>query len=222
MSRPSKRRDDAMGDRLELYGDRTGNCLRVAIALEEARLPYVARRVDLNGRAHFDQSFLSLNPLGKVPVLIDRRGPEPLVLTQSNAIMVYVASLAPGKLSPLSDARALARCNERFFFFITDVIAPSHAGFRLQAYGSDAAAALLNQQALGMLQAAEGFLAEDRYMNGANFGAADIAAYTIARTFRNHLDWANAPRLAEWMERVGERPAVQRGLAVFDPAAIDP
>lgn len=33
----------------ELLGDATGNCRRVAIALEEAGLPYRARKIDLSG-----------------------------------------------------------------------------------------------------------------------------------------------------------------------------
>jgi GST-like protein len=206
----------SMTPQLELYGDRTGNCLRAAIALEEAELPYVARHVDLNARAHLGEAFLSLNPLGKVPVLVDRTGTAPLVLTQSNAIMTYAAQLAPGKLTPVSDERAKARCDERFFYFVTDVISPSMDAFLLHAYGMGAAAAPLSQRAAAMMQAAETFLDDDRFMSGAQFGLADIAAYTIARALQNHIDWRAAPRLSIWMAQMAERPGIRRGLAAFD------
>ena len=74
---------------LELYGAPTGNCIRAAIALEEAGLSYTPKLVDLANRAHQGVDHLALNPLGKVPVLVEKEeGRKPFVLTQSNAIIL--------------------------------------------------------------------------------------------------------------------------------------
>jgi hypothetical protein len=48
---------------IELYGARTGNCLRVSIALEEAALPYVVRRVDLRRGEQRRPEHLALNSM---------------------------------------------------------------------------------------------------------------------------------------------------------------
>ena len=77
---------------LKLYGAQTGNCIRAAIALEEAGLSYTPKLVDLSSGAHQGVDHLARNPLGKVPVLVEKEeGREPFILTQSNAIILYAA-----------------------------------------------------------------------------------------------------------------------------------
>jgi len=57
---------------IELYGAQTGNCLRAAIALEEAMVPYTVRHVDLRSGEHRRAAYLALNPAGQVPTMVDR------------------------------------------------------------------------------------------------------------------------------------------------------
>ena len=118
---------------LELYGAQTGNCIRAAVALEEAGLSYTPNKlVDLPSGAHKGVDHLALNPAGKVPVLVENEEDrEPFILTQSNAIILYAAGKAAGRLLPEND-RDRAIVFERFFFFVTDVIVVSHAAFSLR------------------------------------------------------------------------------------------
>ena len=60
-----------MAASIELYGMRTGNCIRAAIALEEADIPYLARCYDPRNPGDGKASYLRLNPTGKVPTLVD-------------------------------------------------------------------------------------------------------------------------------------------------------
>ncbi len=76
-----------MRDLIEVYGDRTGNCLRVTIALEEAAIGYSAFRVDLARGEQREALHLRRNPFGQVPTIVDRRVEPALVLSQSNAIL---------------------------------------------------------------------------------------------------------------------------------------
>src|SRR4051794_15271886 len=87
---------------IELHGFHTGNCLRVAVALEEAELPYVIHNVNLAAGDHYRPGHLALNPHGKVPVIVDRSDQPPFVLTQSNAIMMYIDQKAPGRILPVA------------------------------------------------------------------------------------------------------------------------
>ena len=43
---------------VELYGAKTGNCLRVSVALEEAEIPYIVRKLD-HGRANTERLNIS-------------------------------------------------------------------------------------------------------------------------------------------------------------------
>src|SRR5258705_2623810 len=84
---------------VELYGAKTGNCLRVSVALEEAEIPYIVRKLDLRQSEHRTPEHLSRNPLGKVPTLVERfRDGRALILSQSNAILMYAAEGSPPRL----------------------------------------------------------------------------------------------------------------------------
>ena len=201
---------------LELYGAQTGNCIRAAIALEEAGLSYTPRLGDLSSGAHTGADHLALNPAGKVPVLVEKEeGREPFILTQSNAIMLYAAAKAPGRLLPESD-RDRAIAYERFLFFVTDVIAVSHAGFSLRTLSAQEGRAILEERMLATLATAERYVTHDEFMAGKTFSAADIAGFTITQSVKSDLPWSKLPDLRRWFERIEGRPAVKRGLQVFN------
>ena len=205
-----------MNSTIELHGARTGNSIRAAIALEEANLSYTPKLVDLSGAAHQGVDHLALNPLGKVPVLVEKQeGQEPFILTQSNAIILYAAGRAPGRLLP-DDDRGRAIVLERFFFFVTDVIAVSHAAFSLRASAAQEAQKILTDRMLATLATAERYVVEDEFIAGQTFSAADIAGFTIIRSVEPQLPWPKLPKLRQWFERIGARHSVQRGLHAFE------
>jgi GST-like protein len=205
---------------IELYGARTGNCLRVAIAFEESQLPYCVRIVDLQQGEHHQPPFKTLNPDGKVPVIVDRLvDGTRFVLTQSNAILFYIADRVPGRLLPVEPvARAVAV--ERFFYFLADVIGPSHGAFFLRKSGAHAGAEHLDAQAVQKLISSERFLVDHEFMAGDAFSMADIAAFTIARSYDHVIDWNAHPLLNRWRHSISRRPSVLSGLCAFDPPLV--
>ena len=80
-------------DRIQYYGLPTPNGVKVSIMLEECGLPYEAHRVDFAKDEQKSPAFLSLNPNGKIPAIIDPDGPggQPLGLFESGAILLYLA-----------------------------------------------------------------------------------------------------------------------------------
>jgi GST-like protein len=208
---------------ITLYGADTGNCLRAAIALEEAGLAYIAKPVDLAKGEQREPPLLAVNPEGKVPVLVDHSadGP-PFILTQSNAIVFHAAAAAPGRRL-LPDSRLdRARVLERYFHFLTDAIAPSHAGFFLRLRQQTVAAHLIDEHVLARLAAAGRFVAGRPYMAGDRFSIADIAAFTILLPFLPQLNGRTDRPLIDWHERIAARPAVQRGLGAFRSTGTGP
>jgi GSH-dependent disulfide-bond oxidoreductase len=203
---------------IELFGDATGNSIRAAMALEESGLAYEPRKVTLAQGEHRANEYLQLNPTGRVPTLVDSDGPggERLVLTQSNAIMLYVAEKS-GTLLPSSGVER-TRALEWLFFFVTDVIAPSLQAFVL---GRDSAAAhagavhRLNERATSMYEHVDRRLADRPFLAGSSFTLADIAGYTITTALEAQLRLDALPHVRPWLERVGTRPAVQRGRHIF-------
>ena len=88
-------------DRIQLYSFPTPNGVKVSIALEEMGLPYEAHKVTLAKADVKSPAFLSLNPTGKIPAIIDPLGPDgaPVGLFESGAILIYLAEKS-GKLLP--------------------------------------------------------------------------------------------------------------------------
>jgi GST-like protein len=60
-------------DRLQLYSLPTPNGVKVSIMLEEIGLPYEVHLIDFDKDAQKTPEFLSLNPNGKIPAIIDPR-----------------------------------------------------------------------------------------------------------------------------------------------------
>ena len=48
-------------------------------------------------------------------------------------------------------------------------------------------------------------------MAGDSFSHVDIAAFTIIKASANYLSWHDIPTLQFWLDRISERPGVQRG-----------
>jgi GST-like protein len=92
-------------ERLQLYSLPTPNGIKVSVMLEETGLPYEPHRVDFDARDQQSPEFLSLNPYGKIPAIIDPNGPDgkPCPLFESGAILLYLADKT-GRFMPRSVA----------------------------------------------------------------------------------------------------------------------
>ncbi len=93
-------------DRIQLYSLNTPNGVKVSIMLEETGWPYEPHLVDIMKDESHTPEFLSLNPNGKIPAIIDPAGPggRPLGLFESGAILLYLADKT-GKFIPAEPAR---------------------------------------------------------------------------------------------------------------------
>ena len=100
---------------LEIYTTATPNGARPLILLEELGLPYVRHFVDRDKGQQRAPEFLAVNAQGTLPVLVDGA----LTLTQSNAIMLYLAEKA-GRFLP-TDLQRRAEVLECQMLAQTDV-----------------------------------------------------------------------------------------------------
>lgn len=93
-------------ERLQLYSLTTPNGVKVSIMLEAIGMPYEAHRVSFDGDQQKTPEFLSINPNGKIPAILDPDGPggQPLALFESGAILLYLAEKS-GQMLPRDAAR---------------------------------------------------------------------------------------------------------------------
>src|SRR5271156_526587 len=82
--------------RIQLYSLPTPNGVKVSVMLEETGLPYEPHLVRFDANEQRSPEFLSLNPYGKTPPILDPTGPggKPLPLFESGAILIYLADKA--------------------------------------------------------------------------------------------------------------------------------
>ena len=103
-------------DLLQLYSVPTPNGVKVSIMLEEIGLPYEVHSLKFGAEGTSAPEFLSLNPNGKIPAILDPDGPggKPLALFESGAILIYLADKT-GKLQP-KDAAGRYETMQWIFF----------------------------------------------------------------------------------------------------------
>lgn len=80
---------------------------RVMIYLYEKDIPFESHQIQFSKMEHKSESFLKMNPRGKVPVFVDRSVSPNIYLYESLAIIQYLES-RHGSLNETKDPRALA------------------------------------------------------------------------------------------------------------------
>jgi GSH-dependent disulfide-bond oxidoreductase len=212
-------------DRLQLYSLPTPNGVKVSIMLEEIGLPYEAHLVDFGKGDQRTAEYLSLNPYGKIPAIIDPAGPggKPLPLFESGAILLYLAEKT-GKLMP-ADPAARYETLEWLFFQI-GAMGPmfGQLGFFHKFAGREfedkRPLHRYRDEAKRVLAVVDARLSERAWIMGGDYTIADISMVGWVRNLIGFYDAGELVGFAElqhvpgWLERGLARPAVQRGLNV--------
>lgn len=210
-------------DRLQLYSLPTPNGVKVSIALEEIGLPYEPHRVDILKNESWTPEFLSLNPNGKIPAIIDPDGPsgKPMGLFESGAILVYLADKT-GKLIPADPARRWETI--QWVFFQMAHIGPmfGQVGFFHKFAGRDyedkRPLQRYVEESKRLLGVLESRLDGRQWIMDDEYGIADISMLGWVRNLigfygaRDLVAFDRLKHLPAWLERGLARPAVQRGL----------
>jgi GSH-dependent disulfide-bond oxidoreductase len=211
--------------RLQLYSLPTANGVKASIMLEEIGLPYEAHVVDTGRDETHTSEFLSLNPDGKLPAILDPDGPDgaPLALSESGAILLYLAEKT-GKLLPTHPARRIEAI--QWLFFQMAGVGPMFAqfGFFHKFAGKDyedrRPFERYRAEAERLLNVLNARLDRRSWIMGEEYSIADIALLSWVRHFVGFYDagalvgFTNLTHVASWLDRALARPAVQRGLTI--------
>lgn len=209
-------------DRIQLYSLNTPNGVKAGIMLEETGLPYEAHLIDIATDVQKSPEFLSLNPNGKIPAMIDPDGPggRPLPLFESGAILLYLAEKTGKFLDPEQRYETIA-----WLMWQMGGLGPmfGQVGFFHKFAGREYAdkrplERYVNEskRLLGVL---DGRL-EGREWIVDDYSIADIASLGWVRNLigfyeaRELVGFDVYTNVAAWLDRGLARPAVQRGLQV--------
>jgi GSH-dependent disulfide-bond oxidoreductase len=212
-------------DRLQLYSLNTPNGVKASIMLEEIGLPYEPHLVDFNKDDQKTGEFLSLNPNGKIPAIIDPNGPggQPLALFESGAILQYLAEKT-GKLIPADPVRRWQAI--QWVHFQMGAVGPmfGQVGFFHKFAGKDFEDKRPRDRYVAESKRLLGVM--DRHLSGKSWFMGDeytIADVSMLGWVRNLIGFYGAGDLVgfsayanvgAWLARGLARPAVQRGLEI--------
>jgi glutathione S-transferase len=177
-------------------------CARVRIALVEKQIAVETVLIDLDNRPDWIRK--KNPPSGRVPVI----DVGELTLPESVVICEYLEEIFPETPLLPSDpaARALVRLHvERF-----DDLGDAYSAARRREEGG-------REELIDELASLDGLLESKLWLTGDAFGLADVAYVPWVLRARDLLgiDLAGVPHVADWVERLSERPSIQQELAVI-------
>jgi glutathione S-transferase len=199
---------------MKLYGFGPTRSLRALWGLKELGLEFEFVPVNLQAGEHRRPEFLALNPAGKVPVLVD----GDLVLTESAAIVLYLAEKYPDKGLMPTSLQQRAQVYRWIMFAMTELEQPlwrmaKHTFLYPENKRLPRDIELAREDFLAMASVL------DRHMQGRQFIVGDrITAADCVTAYL--MDWANEhhlldglPNLKGYLQRMYARSAAPQRIA---------
>jgi GSH-dependent disulfide-bond oxidoreductase len=201
---------------IDLYAAGTANGMRARIALEECGLAYSFHPVDLAKGEQKASSFLSMNPNGQIPVIVDPDGPggNPVTISQSVAVLLYCAEKS-GKFLPKDPAmrpafwQALMSAASDMSGMVTAIFTLSRSK---EQHGP--AIEVFRQMWKNYANVWDGRLGKQRYAAGGELTVADFALYGVIARMKmvQPALLEGYSNIARWADEMGARPAIQRAM----------
>ena len=203
---------------IDLYTWTTPNGRKGSIMLEEVGLDYEVHPINIGEGEQFSPDFLAISPNNKIPAIVDRE--LDVSIFESGAILVYLAEKT-GQLLP-TEVVPRAKVLEWLMFQMSGIgpmlgqvghfmqSAPEQIPYAIDRFASESAR---------LMKVLDDQLGREAYAAG-DYSIADIALYPWVSVGFAPLRQMQADVLGEganierWLGSVGERAAVQRGMAV--------
>jgi len=213
---------------IDLYYWPTPNGKKVTILLEECGLPFNLIPLHIGRGDQFSPEFLKLNPNHRMPALIDHApmgGGAPLGIFESGAMMMYIAEKA-GKFFPQDPHGKYEVIQWVMWQMANQGPKLGECGHfrRLGDREGDQSYAVrrFTDEANRLYGVMNNRLYDRRYMAGDDYTIADMICYPWAVNWKAQgQDIAEFKHFKRWLEEIGERPAVQRGMAAGSDLSMD-
>jgi GST-like protein len=207
---------------INLYTWATPNGRKISIMLEELGMDYAVSPVDLGKLEQYAAHFSAISPNNKIPAIVDTESESsPLVIFESGAVLTYLAEKSGQFLASQGQARYSTL---EWLHWQTSSLGPmlGQLGFFAARSKEKAplAIARFTEEAERLLNVLETQLTAHPYVAGEDYTIADMACYPWVLAAAGYLkeelkDALNTtPSIHRWLREIGDRPAVQRGMAI--------
>jgi glutathione S-transferase len=202
---------------IELYYWPTPNGWKVSIMLEECALPYVMVPVNIGRGEQFEPEFLRISPNNRMPAIVDPAGPggKPISVFESGAILQYLGRKT-GKFYA-TDERKRVAVDEWLFWQMAGLGPMTGQANHFLNYakdGNDYARQRYTDEVHRLIGVMNKRLAASEYLAG-DYSIADMACWGwvigASRMVELGMEF---PHVKLWRDKIGARPAVERGFAL--------
>ncbi len=195
---------------IDLYFWTTPNGFKPLLLLEEASIPYEIHPINISVGEQFDQTFAQISPNNKIPAIFDReRG---IRLFESGAILLYLADKTRAFIPIREQDRA--RVLQWLFWQVGGVGPIFGQNLHFGEYASERipyANERFVNETRRLLKVLDSALTDSDWIAGSDYSIADMAIYPwVLKHPVLQVGLTDYPRVAEWFERIEERPATIR------------
>ncbi|HYB99977.1 MAG TPA: glutathione S-transferase family protein [Candidatus Limnocylindrales bacterium] len=202
---------------IDLYTSQTPNGWKASIMLEEVGLPYEVHAISLQSGDQKQPEYLKINPNGRIPTIVDREEGD-FAVFESGAILIYLAEKT-GKLLP-TDRKGRSTVIQWLMFQMSGVgpmQGQANVFFRYFPEKLPSVISRYHNETKRLYQVLETRLEGREYLCD-EYSIADIATWPWVRIHAwSGIEIDDMPNLQKWIDRVAERPAVQRGVEIPRP-----
>jgi GST-like protein len=202
---------------IKFYFHPSPNPAKVALFLEECKLPYELVLVDTHKGEQHTPAYRAINPNGKVPALVDGDA----TVFDSNAILLYLAEKT-GQFLPANTPKARGEMVAWLMLLATGAAPMTGQLAHFKYFAPEQIPYALNRfdfEAWRHWNLIDAQLAANRYMLGDDYTLVDMAVWGWARVIPFALGadaFDKLPNLKRWLDEINARPAAQRAEALKD------
>jgi glutathione S-transferase len=204
---------------IDLYTASTPNGWKASVTLEELDLPYEVHALDLGKGDQHQESFLKINPNGRIPAIVDR-DEDNFAVFETGALMIYLAEKT-GRLLP-TDPKGRSRVIQWLMFQmggIGPMMGQANVFFRYFPEKIQPAISRYQNETRRLFEVLERRLSASEWLAD-DYSIADIANWCWVRTYKwSGVSADGLDNLKRWRDAMRLRPACQRGIEV--PARLD-
>ena len=209
---------------IDFYFWPTPNGWKISIALEEMGLPYETKIVNIGKGEQFAPAFLQISPNNRMPAIVDPEGPDgaPVSVFESGAILMYLArktglfygiterdriAVEEWLMWQMGGVGPMAGQAHHFLKYAPVMDPPQVLPYAQDRYRNEVAR---------LYKVLDTRLSDNEFVAGDFFSIADMAIWPWASLWEGQQQvLEDKPHFARWLDRVGDRPGVKAGRALF-------
>ena len=208
---------------IDLYYWPTPNGHKITMFLEEMAMPYTIFPVNIGAGEQFKPEFLAIAPNNRMPAIVDHSPLErgaPISVFESGAILLYLAEKSEQFIP--NESRGRVEVLQWLFWQVGGLGPMLGQNHHFSRYAPEKIPYAINRyvtEFARLLKVMDSQLSRGEYLAG-DYSIADIASYGWVSAAFGLVKQANPDAVGEgknvqrWIDTIGARPAVQKGMAV--------